>query len=129
MQRSGLASEAATGGLQSGVKGVAGVATEAPGGGKDADVAVAASEHQQQPTQPHMIHDDTRMRVWYKVDDVFFTPRTNALFAISSPVAMESAKAAALSELLVKLLADSLNETIYLVSWTEWQWEREGEDG
>ena len=105
--------------------GALGGTSQGPGGGKDADVAFAPS--QQQQLQPRLIRDDARMRVWYKPDDVFFTPRVNALFAISSPVALESAKAAALAELLVKLLADSLNETIYLVIGREGMCE--GEEG
>lgn len=67
------------------------------------------------PSHPTVIHDDAHLRVWFKQDDVFFTPRLNAFFVISSPVAMESAKSAALTELIAKLLEDALIETTYMV--------------
>ncbi|GJP46682.1 hypothetical protein CLOM_g5942 [Closterium sp. NIES-68] len=68
------------------------------------------------PSVPRVVLEDGRCKVWHKQDDVFLTPRLNAHFALSSPSACDSARSAALTELAVKLIEDSLNETLYLAS-------------
>ncbi|CAI5513289.1 unnamed protein product [Closterium sp. Naga37s-1] len=66
---------------------------------------------------PRVVREEAgRCKVWYKQDDVFRSPRLNAHFALSSPHACDSPRSAALTELAVKLIEDSLNETLYLAS-------------
>ncbi|CAI5526406.1 unnamed protein product [Closterium sp. Naga37s-1] len=67
------------------------------------------------PSVPRVVREEAgRCKVWYKQDDVFRSPRLNAHFALSSPHACDSPRSAALTELAVKLIEDSLNETLYL---------------
>ncbi|CAI7900576.1 unnamed protein product [Closterium sp. NIES-53] len=69
------------------------------------------------PSVPRVVREEAgRCKVWYKQDDVFRSPRLNAHFALSSPHACDSPRSAALTELAVKLIEDSLNETLYLAS-------------
>jgi hypothetical protein len=63
---------------------------------------------------PAMILDRTGLRLWYKGDAEFRTPRTSAFFRLWSPALHASPRAAALSHLLLKLLDDVLNEDAYL---------------
>jgi hypothetical protein len=63
---------------------------------------------------PAVILDAPGLRLWYKADAAFRTPRTNAFFRLWSPALHASARAAALSHLLLKLLEDALNEDAYL---------------
>ncbi|CAI5986657.1 unnamed protein product [Closterium sp. NIES-65] len=69
------------------------------------------------PSVPRVVREEAgRCKVWFKQDDVFRSPRLNAHFALSSPHACDSPRSAALTELAVKLIEDSLNETLYLAS-------------
>ncbi|CAI5991840.1 unnamed protein product, partial [Closterium sp. NIES-64] len=69
------------------------------------------------PSVPRLVREEAgRCKVWFKQDDVFRSPRLNAHFALSSPHACDSPRSAALTELAVKLIEDSLNETLYLAS-------------
>lgn len=57
-----------------------------------------------------------RMRVWHKVSTRFNTPRASLLVSIYAPFFTASLRAAVLGEIFVKLLHDSLNETLYMAS-------------
>eukprot|EP00897_Mesotaenium_endlicherianum_P006836 jgi/Mesen1/6180/ME000032S05470 len=68
------------------------------------------------PAPPEVIFDDGRVKLWFKMDAEFRTPRANVYFALTSATGNESAGGAARMELLVKLLEDALNETVYLAN-------------
>ena len=53
-------------------------------------------------------------RLWHKLDATFRLPRTNSYWRLASPLTYDSARSAALSHLLLKLLEDALCETAYL---------------
>ena len=57
-----------------------------------------------------------RLRVWHKVSTSFNTPRASLLVSIYAPFFTASLRAAVLGEMFVKLLHDSLNETLYMAS-------------
>eukprot|EP00250_Pteridium_aquilinum_P001882 c12089_g1_i1 orf=386-3718(-) len=65
---------------------------------------------------PQVVVDDSVLKLWYKLDKKFQTPRANSYFLISCLGAYDSVKAAVLTELYVKLLKDALNETLYLAN-------------
>lgn len=66
------------------------------------------------PGPPAMVLDVPGLWLWYKADDVFKMPRTNAYFRLWSPALHDSPRAAALSHLALKLLEDVLAEDGYL---------------
>jgi secreted Zn-dependent insulinase-like peptidase len=66
------------------------------------------------PGPPTMVLDVPGLRLWYKGDDIFKMPRTNAYFRLWSPALHDSPRAAALSHLALKLLEDVLAEDGYL---------------
>lgn len=68
------------------------------------------------PLLPVVLSESSRSRMWYKKDDVFFTPRAEFYISAWSQLAAESAKNSVLLELSGKLLEDSLNKILYLVA-------------
>lgn len=65
---------------------------------------------------PKLLIDDPSLKLWYKLDQRFKMPRTNAYFLISCKGAYDSAKASVLTDLYVKLIKDALNEILYLAN-------------
>lgn len=65
---------------------------------------------------PEILVDEPSLKVWFKMDTTFKTPRANTYFSVTTRAASESVVASVLTDLYVKLLEDALNETIYLVS-------------
>ncbi len=64
---------------------------------------------------PRVVLDDPALKVWYKLDQTFKTPRANTYFSVMCRAAGESIKAVVLTDIYMKLLEHELNETIYLV--------------
>lgn len=64
---------------------------------------------------PRVILDEPALKVWYKLDQTFNTPRANTYFSVTCKAANESIRNVVLTEIYVKLLEHELNETIYLV--------------
>ena len=67
------------------------------------------------PSPPRLLPTEGKVRVWYKADDVFCTPRGSVNLEILAPEANCSAKAAAMTELFIKMLGMGMSETTYLV--------------
>ncbi|GAQ85219.1 Insulinase (Peptidase family M16) family protein [Klebsormidium nitens] len=65
---------------------------------------------------PVVIHEDESLKLWFKQDTQFKTPRANMYFSITSPVAHSSVDNCVMTELFVKLVEDALNETLYLAN-------------
>lgn len=65
---------------------------------------------------PRVLLDEPGLKVWYKLDRTFNTPRANTYFSVTCKAASESIRNIVLTEIYVKLLEHELNETIYLVS-------------
>lgn len=65
------------------------------------------------PPVPQQIPTGSGVRLWYRPDDQFATPRANLYFNIISPVANSSAKDSVLTELVVRLLVSQLDKTVY----------------
>ncbi|THG99965.1 hypothetical protein EW026_g2491 [Hermanssonia centrifuga] len=67
-----------------------------------------------EPAQrPNLIRETAISSLWHKKDDRFWVPRANVLMDLRSPVAYESAKAAAMTRLFVDLVTHSLTEFSY----------------
>ena len=64
-------------------------------------------------TPPVLLVDRPGLRLWHKTDASFRLPRTTAHIRVSSPACYASARAAAATHLLLKLLEDALCETTY----------------
>lgn len=96
--------------------------TEEKGTGEDSERAVlSVGKNENKPDvggflEPQVIYETHFLKLWYQLDSVFKTPRVNAYFNIVSAVANNSSRSATLAELFVKLLDDSLNETVYLAN-------------
>ncbi|CAM6083277.1 unnamed protein product [Calypogeia fissa] len=65
---------------------------------------------------PRMLRNDSSVKVWYKLDKTFNTPRANAYFSVTLGAAYKNVKAHVLAEIYVKLLHDALIETLYLAN-------------
>ncbi|KAJ7532538.1 hypothetical protein O6H91_13G008200 [Diphasiastrum complanatum] len=65
---------------------------------------------------PFLLVEDPALKVWYKLDQAFKTPRANVYLLLTCKSAQESVKAAVSSELFIKLVRDALNETLYLAN-------------
>ncbi|KAH7285476.1 hypothetical protein KP509_33G029900 [Ceratopteris richardii] len=65
---------------------------------------------------PRVIKNDSLLKLWYKPDTKFQTPRTNAYFRVSCLGALDTVRGYVLTELYVKLLKDALNEMLYLAN-------------
>jgi len=63
--------------------------------------------------KPELINQSEGMEIWYSADTSFGTPKANLFVTIRSPETMQSAKNLNLTELMVSLLKDSLNEFSY----------------
>lgn len=72
-----------------------------------------------EPAFPILIHENQSINVWHLQDRVFRHPRTAVYMKLASPAAYHSPRTEALTELLVRLVRDSLNETTYLASIAE----------
>lgn len=68
------------------------------------------------PDVPMVLLDEQGLKVWYKLDRTFNTPRANTYFSVTCKAASENIRNIVLTEIYVKLLEHELNETIYLVS-------------
>lgn len=68
------------------------------------------------PDVPSVLLDEPGLKVWYKLDRTFKTPRANTYFSVTCKAASENIRSIVLTEIYVKLLEHELNETIYLVS-------------
>jgi secreted Zn-dependent insulinase-like peptidase len=79
-----------------------------------AAAAAAAADSPTFPPPPSLLLDAPGLRVWHKLDSAFRQPRTNAYLRLFSAAGYASPRAAALSNLLIKLLEDALCETAYL---------------
>ena len=71
------------------------------------------------PDVPTVLLDEQGLKVWYKLDRTFNTPRANTYFSVTCKAASENIRNIVLTEIYVKLLEHELNETIYLVSFSE----------
>eukprot|EP00271_Cylindrocystis_brebissonii_P012852 TRINITY_DN32367_c0_g1_i1.p1 TRINITY_DN32367_c0_g1~~TRINITY_DN32367_c0_g1_i1.p1 ORF type:complete len:963 (+),score=199.34 TRINITY_DN32367_c0_g1_i1:121-2889(+) len=67
-----------------------------------------------EPSPPHRLLDTPFLRLWFKQDCVFKTPRANVHLSIMTKGANENERSAVLTELFVKLLTYQLNEVVYL---------------
>ncbi len=65
------------------------------------------------PPIPQSVPTGSGVKLWYRPDDQFATPRANFYCSIQSPAANSSADNAVLTELLVRLLSSQLNEKVY----------------
>lgn len=70
------------------------------------------------PSAPSLLVDEPGLRLWAKTDSSFRLPRTTAHFRLCSPTFYASARAAASTHLLLKLLEDALCETSYMAELT-----------
>jgi nardilysin len=71
------------------------------------------------PDVPTVLLDEQGLKVWYKLDRTFNTPRANTYFSVTCKAASENIRNIVLTEIYVKLLEHELNETIYLVSFSD----------
>ncbi len=62
---------------------------------------------------PRQLIASTGFRAYFKQDDQFSVPRGNLFLRVKSPAAAQSADTAALTELYVRMVNDSLNEFAY----------------
>ncbi|MCO5583223.1 hypothetical protein L7F22_037131 [Adiantum nelumboides] len=80
----------------------------------DFSIREVASVDMESP--PRVLVDDSLLKLWYKLDKKFQMPRANTYFLISCQGGRDSIKASVLTEVYIKLLKDSLNETLYLAN-------------
>lgn len=81
----------------------------------DFTIRTGKNETSENPEVPKVLLADPAMKVWYKLDQTFKTPRANTYFSVTCKAASENIRAVVLTEIYVKLLEYELNETIYLV--------------
>lgn len=63
--------------------------------------------------KPELLLKQLGLEVWHHTDTSFGTPKSNLFLTIRSPEALKSAATLNMTDLLVKLLTDSLNEYSY----------------
>ena len=63
---------------------------------------------------PGLIADAPGLQIWHKLDRTFKRPIALAYLCITPRCAYDSARTAALTHLVLKLLQDDVNETAYL---------------
>lgn len=63
--------------------------------------------------QPELLRKELGLELWHHTDTSFGTPRANLFLTIRSPVSTQSAEALNMTEIMVSLLKDSLNEFSY----------------
>ena len=63
---------------------------------------------------PSLIADAPGLQIWHKLDRTFKRPIALAYLCITPRCAYDSARTAALTHLVLKLLQDDVNETAYL---------------
>ena len=66
--------------------------------------------------KPVNISDSPAVTLWYKADTEFSTPKAQQYFSLQSPVSSESARTAALTQLLAGWLNEASNEFAYPAS-------------
>lgn len=64
-------------------------------------------------SHPQAIWEQSDARLWYMPDTDFDMPKSDLFFALLTPEANRSARAAVLSELYAQVTRDRLNETLY----------------
>lgn len=63
--------------------------------------------------KPELLKRSKGLDIWYSADTSFGTPKANLFVTIRSPASMQSAENLNLTEIMVSLLKDSLNEFSY----------------
>ncbi|KAI8981618.1 Metalloenzyme, LuxS/M16 peptidase-like protein [Mycotypha africana] len=63
--------------------------------------------------QPDLLKDTPLTRIWYKKDDTFWVPKTNAWIFFKNPLFYAVPRNAVILELFINLLTDSLSEYSY----------------
>ena len=63
--------------------------------------------------KPELLKHSEGLEIWYSADTSFGTPKANLFVTIRSPATMQSANNLNLTEIMVSLLKDSLNEFSY----------------
>ena len=63
--------------------------------------------------KPELLKRSKGLDIWYSADTSFGTPKANLFVTIRSPASMQSAENLNLTEMMVSLLKDSLNEFTY----------------
>ncbi|KAI8375164.1 Metalloenzyme, LuxS/M16 peptidase-like protein [Blakeslea trispora] len=64
-------------------------------------------------TQPELIQHTAKGKIWYKMDDTFWVPKTNIWITFQNPISDITPYHAILTQLYVSLLTDSLAEYAY----------------
>lgn len=62
---------------------------------------------------PMLIRNDPNVRLWYKKDDQFWVPKANVHVNLRNPVCGATARNAVLTQMVVELVKDSLEEYSY----------------
>jgi insulysin len=62
---------------------------------------------------PQLIHESKMSKLWYKPDTLFNTPKGQVYLSLISPESYTSPEAAVCTNLLTKMLIDSMNEVVY----------------
>ena len=63
---------------------------------------------------PEVIYDDKKLKIWFKQDDYFGTPRGNIFCSLIVPQTQSDPRNAVIVRIFTKLLADILNEDVYM---------------
>jgi len=71
------------------------------------------------PFEPTLLQDTTALKAWHLQDGIFLTPKAEVYLKLVTSEANNSPRNAALSELLVYLIKDSLNEYTYMAEVTQ----------
>lgn len=68
------------------------------------------SDAPSEPSVPLKLVEEDSLRLWHKLDDVFFKPKLDVFALFTTPVASVSPRNSVLALLFVKLLEDALTE-------------------
>jgi secreted Zn-dependent insulinase-like peptidase len=64
-------------------------------------------------TKPQLLQDLPGLQLWYAPDSVFALPKATVALSLRSPIASDTAEHLVLTELLVRLVGENLNEYSY----------------
>lgn len=67
-------------------------------------------KHQQ---VPELLHDSTSLRIWYKADTEFHSPKGHVFVQLTLPISIQSRSSLAQTKLWLELLLDAVNERLY----------------